>query len=84
MSKEVQFDFEKEDRPEYNRSDSKLSRLIVKLSGGRVDEAQANYILLMVAMLAIVASFLLVFRGDSKIPLPPTPGPDYYAIPLQK
>lgn len=59
MSNEVQFDFEDEKRPEYSHSGSKLVKVVIKLSGGRVDETQANYILLGIALVAFVLSFFL-------------------------
>lgn len=69
MSNEVQFDFEKEERPEYNRSDSKLVKIVVKLSGGRVDETQANYVLLGFAILVFATSlFLFLGGGDNNVP----------------
>lgn len=70
MSNEVQFDFKDEQRPKYNRSGSKLARLVVKLSGGRADEAHANYILLGFAVLAIIVSLFLFFGGSGQ-ELPP-------------
>lgn len=70
MSNEVQFDFDEEQRPEYNHSGSKLSRLVVKLSGGLVkDEIQANYVLLGVAILAFIISLYLFFGATREVPL---------------
>lgn len=69
MSNEVQFDFEDEKRPEYNRSGSKLVKVVIKLSGGRVDEAQANYVLLGVAILAFIISLYLFLGATREVPL---------------
>ncbi|KKT07800.1 MAG: hypothetical protein UV86_C0027G0006, partial [Candidatus Nomurabacteria bacterium GW2011_GWB1_43_20] len=43
----------------------------IKLSGGRVDETQANYILLGVAVLALIISLFLFF-GSEKMPYQPS------------
>ncbi|MGB2580375.1 MAG: hypothetical protein WBC83_01655 [Minisyncoccia bacterium] len=74
MSNEVQFDFDEEQRPEYRRQGSKLSRLVVKWSGGRINEAQANYVLLGVAVAVFALSFLLLpdSAGISPPQIPPT------------
>ncbi|HAS85018.1 MAG TPA: hypothetical protein DCS23_03055 [Candidatus Yonathbacteria bacterium] len=68
-----QFDFEEEQRPEYNRSGSRLSRLVVRLSGGRVGETQANYVLVGFAVMAFVLSLLLFpsNAGVSPVQIPP-------------
>lgn len=72
MQSEVQFDFEEEKRPEYRRSGSKLSGLIVKWSGGLVkDEMQANYVILGFVVLAIIIS-LLLFSSSKKMPYHPS------------
>jgi len=72
MSNEVQFDFDEEHRPEYRRQGSKLSRLVVKWSGGLVkDEMLANYVILVFVALAIVISLLLFF-GSKKMPYQPS------------
>ena len=66
MSSEVKFDFDEEQRPEYNRSGSKLVKVVVKLSGGRIDEARAIYVLLGVAILSFVISLFLFPGGVNK------------------
>lgn len=72
MSNEVQFDFEKEQRPEYNRSGSKLSKLVVRLSGGLIeDEEQAHYVVLTFVVLAIITSSLMFFNSK-KMPYNPS------------
>lgn len=72
MSNEVQFDFGDEQRPEYRRSSSKLSSLVVKWSGGLVkDEMQANYVILVFVILSIITS-LLMFFGSKKMPYHPS------------
>lgn len=69
MQSDVQFDFDEEQRPEYNRSGSKLSRLVVKWSGGLVkDETQANYVLLGVAGLALIISLFFFGVGTGGSP----------------
>lgn len=78
MSNEVQFDFENEQRPEYSRSGSKLVKIVVKLSGGRVDETQANYVLLGIAVVAFALSFLL-FPSSAEIS-PPQISPTLSAL----
>ncbi|KKT09380.1 MAG: hypothetical protein UV86_C0008G0001, partial [Candidatus Nomurabacteria bacterium GW2011_GWB1_43_20] len=61
MQSGIQFNFDEEQRPEYRRQGSKLVKVVIKLSGGRVDETQANYILLGVAVLALIISLFLFF-----------------------
>lgn len=72
MSSEVQFDFDEEQRPEYNHSGSKLSRLVVKWSGGLIeDEEQAHYVLLGVAILIfVILLFLFISATKPSSPLP--------------
>jgi len=74
MSNEVQFDFDEDQSPEYRRQGSKLTRLVVKWSGGRIDEAQANYVLLGIALVAFTLSFLLLPSSAEISPpqIPPT------------
>jgi len=73
MSSEVKFDFDEEQRPEYNRSGSKLVKVVVKLSGGRIDEARANYVLIGIAIVAFTLSFILFPSSTEILPaqIPP-------------
>ncbi|MGB2580528.1 MAG: hypothetical protein WBC83_02440, partial [Minisyncoccia bacterium] len=72
MQSGVQFDFDEEQRPEYRHQVSKLSRLVVKWSGGLVkDETQANYVILVFVALAIITSLFLFF-GSKKMPYHPS------------
>jgi len=76
---------------EYNvpRSDSigtpKIVRWVIKYSGGLIkNESQVSYVILCFFVVSITIFFLVVFGDESEIPLPSTPGPDYYAIPSQR
>ncbi|HBH71637.1 MAG TPA: hypothetical protein DDX26_02130 [Candidatus Yonathbacteria bacterium] len=71
MQSGIQFNFDEEQRPEYRRQGSKLVKVVIKLSGGRVDETQANYILLGVAVLALIISLFLFF-SSKKMPYQPS------------
>lgn len=63
----------------------KIVQWVIKYSGGAIkNERQANYVLIGFVAVAIIVSLILVFGGGTKIPFPSEPGPDYYAIPLQK
>lgn len=71
----------------YDPETPKIIQWVMKYSGGLVkDQKQANYVLIGFAGMVIVLSLFLISSsyGGRSLTLPPTPGPDYYALPSQK
>lgn len=68
MSNEVQFDIDQVQHTSFKSKEQTLVRLVIKCSGGFIkDEKQANYVLLGIAVVAFVLSFLL-FPSSAEIP----------------
>lgn len=50
----------------YSSSTPKITQWLIKCSGGYINEKQANYILIVFIIIAIITSLLLIFNSNEK------------------